>query len=190
MPPILRDVSQYFELFFVMAVLFLVVVIVVPVVAVARRVRRVRRANRIVPTRATDAPLWWLWAPTPAASLHRRLRSATAAARFALAGCGPEPIQPLASAQRELESVAMMLDDGVVAAARLPRAARWRALRDLSIEIGIVEDTAEHVVATASRFASDTSGSPAQRMALVHEQLSAVDAAVEEVRQIEATRLR
>jgi hypothetical protein len=163
---------------------FIVLTVAVPAFLLVRQLRRARRANQVTPGRATHAPLRWLWLPTPAALLHRRLRASVAAARFAVVDCGPQPLTPLSDSLDELASVAAHLDDGVVAAARLPRGARMRALRELTREVSTVEQTADRLVATASRFTGDASNTPTARLAAVQERLRAIDLAVEEVRAI------
>ena len=77
--------------------LMLFVVLFVPVafmVALATwgalGVSSLRRANKVVPTRsAISAPLRWLWSPSPAAVLHRRLRSSVRPGRLG-GGLAPE----------------------------------------------------------------------------------------------------
>jgi len=171
---------------FIAAVFVAVVVIGVgwPTVVVVRRVRRLRRANRVAPGRATAAPLWWMWTPGPAAVLHRRLRAAVAGARYAVAMTGVAPVDPLRDSLRELEEVAATLDDGVVAAATIPRPMRTRLLHEMAIDVGRLERTADQLCATANRFV-DTHAAPKARLAAVHERLRAVDQAVDEVRRIE-----
>jgi hypothetical protein len=131
-----------------------------------------RRANRLVPGRAGgSAPLRWLWSPSFAASLHRRLRFACQVAlsvaaplgrpgaRFGWrerlarrrAGVAPDAIAQLA---RGVLDAAVLLDRQVVAASYLARGfPRAQALASIEPQVRTVEDQARRVQQLAHRRA-------------------------------------
>ena len=94
-------------------------------------VSSLRRANKVVPSRsAISAPLRWLWSPSPAAVLHRRLRSACALAG-SVEGSLPrerwprrrrEPVNDgIVSLAQEVLQEAVALDHQLQSTSLLPR---------------------------------------------------------------------
>lgn len=127
-------------------------------------VSSLRRANRVVPTRsATTAPLRWLWSPSPAALLHRRLRSACALAG-SVEGTLPrrrwskrrnEPVSDaITSLAQEVLQEAVALDRQLLSTSLLPRGIpRAQALSALEYQVGGIEDAARRVHQLATRRA-------------------------------------
>jgi hypothetical protein len=109
-------------------------------------VSTLRRANRVVPSRsAISAPLRWLWSPSPAAVLHRRLRAACALAG-SVEGSLPRDRWPrrrrgpvndgIVNLAQEVLQEAVALDHRVLSASLLPRGApRDHALGALDYEV-------------------------------------------------------
>jgi hypothetical protein len=127
-------------------------------------VSSLRRANRVVPTRsAISAPLRWLWSPSPAATLHRRLRSACALAgsvegslprdRWPLRRRGPVN-DGIVNLAQEVLAEAVALDHQVLSASLLARGApRDQALSALDYQVRGLEDAARRVHQLAARRA-------------------------------------
>jgi hypothetical protein len=139
------------EFLIVLVVLWAVAMAAIAATALAihRRLRRVNDAAGAL--RRARPPMHWLVSPTACARLHRRLRDAVAAVRFAIPAPEPRkrrrPVE-LTTAQRlaaELELVACQLDADVVMAARI-RGARGAALRrELRSRVGRVEAAAHRL---------------------------------------------
>jgi hypothetical protein len=146
------------------AVLALPVVVLVTAALVARTT--LRRANRLIPGRSGGpAPLRWLWSPSLAASLHRRLRYACRVA-LSVAGTAGHPGRPdpwlarllrrrpraatapdaIAELARGVLDEAVFLDHQVLAASYLARGfPREQALASIERKVRAVEDQARRV---------------------------------------------
>jgi hypothetical protein len=123
-----------------------------------------RRANKVVPSRsAISAPLRWLWSPSPAALLHRRLRSACALAG-SVEGALPtqrwprrrtEPVNDgIVSLAREVLQEAVALDQQLQSTSLLPRGvSRDQALSALDYQVRGLEDASRRVLELATRRA-------------------------------------
>jgi plasmid stabilization system protein ParE len=165
-----------------------------------------RRANRLVPGRATPtAPLSWLWSPSPAAALHRRLRSACklassvpgawrprqlsthqsrrAQSRRALRASRRHPAPArdgIAELAREVLEGSLQLDGQIVSASWLARGVpRARALAQLEYEVASMEDAARRVHQLAERRAR-LSQSTESSLSL-QERIAAMEAAISEL---------
>ncbi len=149
------------------ALLALWVFLVAPVVVLAAGAfvlsYSLRRANRVGPQRAGAAPLAWLWSPSPAAMLHRRLRSACqVVSASAATAVGPKRRRRLGTAStdaiaelaKEVISQAVQVDRELVPASRMARgAARVQALSRLELRVRSLEDAAARVSRLATRRA-------------------------------------
>jgi hypothetical protein len=127
-----------------------------------------RRANRLVPGHGNvSPPLRWLWSPSSAALLHRRLRNACQLVA-SLSGAPAEaprrsrrwrrrshaPVDGIAELANEVLREAVMLDDQVVAASRLAHGLpRSQAMAALDYQVRAVEDAARRVHQLAARRA-------------------------------------
>lgn len=144
--------------------------------------------NRVVTGRRTSAPLHWLVAPELAARLHRRLRSAVA---LAVAALRPDAADlGLDDIVARLRDRAIELDDQLVVAARAPKSARRRMLRELQPEVAELERLAERTVRMSRAW--DGSARPSERgLAPVRERLELLEAALRELDGVEvATEVR
>jgi hypothetical protein len=127
-------------------------------------VSSLRRANKVVPSRsAISAPLRWLWSPSPAAVLHRRLRAACALAG-SVEGSLPrdrwprrrkEPVTDgIVNLAREVLHEAVELDRQLQSTSLLPRGIpRDQALAALDYQVRGLEDAARRVRHLATRRA-------------------------------------
>ena len=154
-------------------------------------VSSLRRANKVVPTRsAISAPLRWLWSPSPAAVLHRRLRSACALAG-SVEGSLPrerwprrrrEPVNDgIVSLAQEVLQEAVALDHQLQSTSLLPRGVpRDQALSALDYQVRGLEDAARRVHQLATRRAQ--LARPAGPATLnLDERISAMEAALGEL---------
>lgn len=154
-------------------------------------VSSLRRANRVVPSRsAISAPLRWLWSPSPAATLHRRLRAACALAgsvegslpkdRWHRRKRGPANDGIVTLAQDVLRE-AVALDNQVLTTSLLPRGvARDQALMALDYEVRGLEDAGRRVHQLATRRAQ--LARPAGPVTLnLDERITAMEAALGEL---------
>jgi hypothetical protein len=160
-----------------------------------------RRANRLVPGRGTPtAPLSWLWSPSPAAALHRRLRSACKLASSVPGAWHPRQLSPhqsrralrasrrhpapapdgIAELAREVLEGSLQLDGQIVSASLLARGVpRARALAQLDHEVASMEDAARRVHQLAERRAR-LSQSTESSLSL-QERIAAMEAAISEL---------
>jgi hypothetical protein len=159
-------------------------------VGAAMVVGHLRRTNRVGPVGvAGAAPLTWLWSPGWAATLHRRLRSASA---LASSVAGPpaarswrrrrpsEPPDSIAELAREVVGEAVRLDHELVTATlNSPGAARAHALNALDFEVRGVEDAARRVHRLATRRAQLSAGA-VQGLSL-HDRIASMEAALGEL---------
>ncbi len=154
-------------------------------------VSSLRRANKVVPTRsAISAPLRWLWSPSPAAVLHRRLRAACALAG-SVEGSLPrerwprrrrEPVNDgIVSLAQEVLQEAVALDHQLQSTSLLPRGVpRDQALSALDYQVRGLEDAARRVHQLATRRAQ--LARPAGPATLnLDERISAMEAALGEL---------
>ncbi len=154
-------------------------------------VSSLRRANKVVPTRsAISAPLRWLWSPSPAAVLHRRLRSACALAG-SVEGSLPrerwprrrrEPVNDgIASLAQEVLREAVTLDHQLQSTSKLARGvSRDQALTALDYQVRGLEDAARRVHQLATKRAQ--LARPAGPFTLnLDERISAMEAALGEL---------
>ena len=141
--------------------------------------------NRVVPTLRSPAPLHWLWSPQLAARLHRRLRTAIAAASASVAARGAEDLG-LADVVAELRQRAVELDAQLVLADRAPKAARRRMLRELQAETYELERLVERVMRMRRAFTGDA---PSERgLGAVRERLELLESALRELDGVEVHR--
>jgi plasmid stabilization system protein ParE len=162
----------------------------------------VRRANRLVPGRAAPtAPLSWLWSPSPAAALHRRLRSACKLASSVPGAWHPRElsthrsrraIRPsrrhpapardgIAELAREVLEDALQLDGQIVSASWLARGVpRGRALAQLEREVAAIEDAARRVHHLADRQARLARSTEVSSLSL-QDRIAAMEAAISEL---------
>ncbi|HEY5154548.1 MAG TPA: hypothetical protein VIJ47_07430 [Acidimicrobiales bacterium] len=152
---------------------------------------RLSRANRVSPAVKSPAGLLWLWAPTRAARLHRRLR--TAVAMIHLAPSRRDRSTPTLSVdelRRELEYQCVELDQHLVVAARHPRSHRRGLLAALDTQVSEVERLAVRLSAMARPADAPASGwsepsTPPEVLERLSQQLDLLDAAQAELVQIE-----
>jgi hypothetical protein len=147
--------------------------------ATALVLHTLRRANRIVPSGpAAGAPLRWLWSPSTAATLHRRLRAACLLAgavpgalaavqgrqprRFGRArpvrwaryakGGRQGPLDGISQLAQEVVQEAVELDHQLSVAAWLARGLpREQAFAHLDYQVSVIEDAARRVHQLAAR---------------------------------------
>ena len=161
-----------------------------------------RRANRLLPGRGpATAPMTWLWSPGPAATLHRRLRTACK-----LAGSVPGAGRPqglgtrqsrralrtsrrrsapardgIAELAREVLEDALELDGQIVTASWLARGhSSAQALAALQYEVGEIEDAARRVHRLSERRARLAQFSEVSSLSL-QERIAAMEAAFSEL---------
>jgi len=147
----------------------LVVVLLTPVVLFASAAfvatSSMRRANRLIPGRSpVTPPLRWVWSPSTAALLHRRLRNACQLVATQAAPALPSrkrfrrhramPVDSLAQLARDVLEEALVLDNQVVTASHLAHGLpRAQALAALEYQVRGVEDAARRVHQLATRRA-------------------------------------
>ncbi len=183
-----------------MAVLVLTILLVVlPAIILAVVLARLRRANRVCPDVDCGAPLRWLVWPFPTAVLHRRLRTAVVLARAA-APRPPssrrrrhDPAVPTVRAELavQLEQHAVAIDRDLVLAARLRGAPRRRLLVPAARQVAEVERLAArlHAAGRAADAGPLGRGHPEAALARLHDDIVALEAAYDEVHQVEAAAL-
>lgn len=98
------------------------------------------RSNRVSPETPTTAPLVWLWSPTQAAKLHRRLRGAVRPLPLP-SGRGRRrgELPPQAELMQTVAAQAVAIDHHVVYASRLSRQNRRRQLHALTPQVAEIE---------------------------------------------------
>lgn len=167
-------------------------VVLVSLVAVTF-VARLRRTNRVGPgASAGQAPFSWLWSPGVAASLHRRLRSAS---QLASTVAGPPPARwawrrgsmalPAISVHqlaRDVMAEAVRVDREVVAARfGPPGMPRAYALGALEVQVCSVEDAARRVHSLAHQSVA-VSGPGGPAALSLQERIASLEAAMGELR--------
>lgn len=128
----------------VMALIVIAAAVMTGIVVLnARQQRSLTRANQVAPDRLTRAPRSWAVAHEPEAKIHRRLRDAMAALRAV------EGVETGASLvlRVNLEQGALDLDEHLVAASRLPPAARAAQLQTITAVVECIERGVSHYVA-------------------------------------------
>ncbi|MGC8626477.1 MAG: hypothetical protein ACP5VR_02790 [Acidimicrobiales bacterium] len=148
-----------------------------------------QRANRVGPSRVGPVPLAWLWSPSPAAMLHRRLRSACQVASSVVGSLatprrrrrGRTLADSIAELAKEVIAEAVRLDQQLVPTSRLARGApRARALAALDQQVALVEDAAARVSHLAARRAQ-LSGPAGPAALSLSERIAAMEAALGEL---------
>lgn len=131
------------------AILLLGISVLVPVLIA---LHRLHLRNRVSPGIRSRAPLTWIWAPSRAAGLHRRLRVAVAVvdgvgvvpastSRLRRRRNRPHPGR-LAELAADLEREAVALDEHLVRLRDLPRGTRHGALLAVAGDVRRLEDMA------------------------------------------------
>lgn len=152
---------------------------------------RLSRANRVSPAVRSPARMAWLWAPSRAARLHRRLR--TAVAMIHLSPSRRDRSAPSLSVEelrRELEYQAVELDQHLVVAASHPRSHRRGLLTSLDAQVAEVERLAVRLSAMARPGGTPSTGwdvpaTPPEVLQRLSDQLDLLDAAQAELVEIE-----
>ena len=146
--------------------------------------RSLQRANRISPRTPTQVPVLWRWSIGVSARLHRRLQRVAALARAsgAASGLGSIGIGELAS---DVERQACALDDHLALARHLPTSQRVRRLFELERGVAELEQLALRVTVLAGQVSSGV----AETTIPLSERIGHLEAAVAEVRRIEADAL-
>jgi len=104
---------------------------------------RLARNNRVSPAVRSAAPLRWLWWPTLAARLHRRLRAAVALIHLAPSRKVHDPASlSVDELRRDLEHQAVEIDGHLVVAWHHPRSHRRGLLANLARQVDEVEHLA------------------------------------------------
>jgi len=149
-----------------------------------------RRSNRVDPSRATAAPLAWLWSPTEPARLHRRLRTAVRASQPLTPDRRSErgPSLSVDELRRDLAHQAALIDDRVVLAARQPRHARRSQLYELRRQVAALEALSVRIAALGRPDGAPASGwdeSPEAAIARIGHTLDLLDDAHRELSELE-----
>jgi hypothetical protein len=164
--------------------------------------KTLRRANRLVPGRGrATAPMTWLWSPGPAATLHRRLRTACKLASSVPGAWHPEelstrpgrralgasrrraapPRDGIAELAREVVEDALELDGQIVTASWLARGRpRGQALAALDYQVGDIEDAARRVHQLSEQRARLSQSGEVSSLSL-QERIAAMEAAFSEL---------
>jgi len=152
---------------------------------------RLSRANRVSPAVRSPARLLWLWAPSRAARLHRRLRVAVAMIHLAPSRRDRSTASLSVDELRcELEYQCVELDQHLVVAARHPRTHRRGLLSALEIQIVEAELLAVRLASMARPDMTPSSGwntpsTPPEVLQRMSQQLDLLDAAQVELVEIE-----
>lgn len=180
----MRDV-----LLFALALLTTWIVLLTLAVLVLRS--RLQKRNRVSPAVRTPAPLTWLVSPSQTARLHRRLRNAMVDVHLAPSRRSrPATECSIDEFRRELELQAIELDHHLVVAARHPRSQRRVLLDPLQSQVAQVEQLSIRLSRMQRPDGSLDSGwdlhaQPPEVMARIGHQLDLLDAASDELAQIE-----
>ena len=152
---------------------------------------RLSRANRVSPAVKSPARLLWLWAPSRAARLHRRLRAAVAMIHLAPSRRDRStPSLSVDELRRELEHQCVELDQHLVVAASHPRTHRRGLLGALEAQVSEVEQLAMRLSAMSRPAGTPSSGwqapaTPPEVLERMSQQLDLLDAAQAELVEIE-----
>ncbi len=151
-----------------------------------------RRRLRIHPKRKSAVPSHWLASPRAPARAHRRLRAATAQARFEVASLNrglPNTADParLVDALDELHQRAHELEQILLSAARVPLASRKTAMAAAWGELYRLEQRATLVASATTAWRQTVLGSQSldvqPDMATLDERLEGVAALLAEAKQ-------
>ncbi|MCU0310329.1 MAG: hypothetical protein MUE36_05235 [Acidimicrobiales bacterium] len=154
---------------------------------------RLQRRNRVSPAVKSPAPLHWLYSPSQTARLHRRLQGAVADIHLAPAHrrrSRPTTESSVDELRRELEYQAVELDYHLVIAARHPRSQRRPLVASLDSQVAQVELLSARL-SRLSRPAGvapsgwDAAQQPPEVLARLSQQLDLLDAASNELAEIE-----
>lgn len=137
------------------------------------------RVGRHVPS---DAPLHWLWSPTPPARLHRRLRAAVRISERAV-----KRSKALAPVSAELVDQAVVTDADVVVASRLARAQRRGRLTALTTHVDTIEQLALRVSELAHRRELALPADGRGALEALEERIDLVEQAHDELRRLEGS---
>ena len=174
----------------VLATVLVVLLVLAAVTAVAAlmAMRRLHRPLELVPGVRGPVPLAWRWSLSRPALLQRRLVVSLAGVRLAARGGSlqREVRTPWADLVTETERLAVAVEARLVAAASQPRVLRQKVVAQLEPEVTQVEEVAQRLVTSIGTWAS---GEPEMSAARLLERLKAVDAALADVAQAEATAL-
>lgn len=131
--------------------------------------RHFRKAQRVVPGVESAAPLDWVGAHTPEATLHRRLGKATAGLRAATEN-DPAASANVAAVERE----ALKIEERLVAVSHLAERLKTPALADLEAAVEQIEDVSGQLI---HRSAGLAGGDIDAQLAELAERLDLLDAA-------------
>lgn len=146
---------------------------------------RLRRRNRLHPGVPSAAPVLWLWSPSGPARLHRRLRVATATARYQppRARRRPGGETEVVQLRHDLVQAAAALDDRLVAAARAPRTVRGQLVAGVACDVRRVERLAGRLATLVSAGDALAAGGGLDRL---DERVTALEAARREISELDA----
>ncbi|HEV2309575.1 MAG TPA: hypothetical protein VGU73_03575 [Acidimicrobiia bacterium] len=131
-------------------------------------------------------PRHWETSQSVAADLHRRMHAAIARTRATLADarrCGV-PIDHFESLCDELDSAAGIMDEQLMAAARLPLRVRHRTLLDLRYHIVDLERTGDRIGRSALDAAAPVAGGFDETLRHINERLDRHAEARRELREL------
>jgi hypothetical protein len=152
---------------------------------------RLARNNRVSPAVRSAAPLRWLWWPTLAARLHRRLRAAVALIHLAPSRKVHDPASlSVDELRRDLEHQAVEIDGHLVVAWHHPRSHRRGLLANLARQVDEVEHLAVRLSSMSRPEGTPPSGweappSPPEVLERIAGQLDLLDEAKAELAEIE-----
>lgn len=152
---------------------------------------RLQKRNRVSPAVKSPAPLHWLVSPSQPARMHRRLQGAVVDIHLAPSRRSrPAPTSSVDDLRRELEYQAIEVDHHLVVAARHPRSQRRALLANLEGQVGQVEALSVRLSRLSRPAGTVSSGwdvadQPPEVLARLAHQLDLLDAASDELAEIE-----
>jgi hypothetical protein len=149
---------------------------------------RLARRNRLHPSTPTGAPVPWLVSPARPARLHRRLRAAVLTATFRAPGRGRRkvPTSAVDDLVAELLREAVAVDTQLVVAARAPWRVRARLLDLAEPQVARLEQLAARLAVLTSASARPGGAPAAVAIHALEERLDALEAARQEIADLEA----
>ncbi len=133
----------------IVSVILIAAVVAIVGFGVALTVRSKREfdaANEVVPGISSSAPAAWAGAHSPEAKLHRRLGDAVRAVHD-----DPRLVElGLAAQTKHVESVALAIDERLVAAAALPSRQRAAAVAAFEPQVVALEDTVATMITSTT----------------------------------------
>ena len=149
---------------------------------------RLGRRNRLHPTVPTHAPVTWLVSPARPARLHRRLQAAVATATYRAPGRGRRkvPTTSVDELVQELIREAAAVDQQLVVAARAPWRVRVRLLGVCTPQVAQLERLAARLAVLVSASARPGGAPAAVAITALEERLDALEAARQEIADLEA----